>query len=104
MSSQFDRIKNFNVSVEETADDVLFLRKLVTGGSAHSFGIHVAKMAGMPKWILERSKQMLHQLEASRQAAGTGEETLQLSMFQFCLLYTSPSPRDRQKSRMPSSA
>ena len=83
MSSQFDRIKNFNVSVQETADDVLFLRKLVAGGSAHSFGIHVAKMAGMPKWILERSKQMLQQLEASRQATENGEEPLQLSMFQL---------------------
>jgi DNA mismatch repair protein MutS len=83
MSSQFDRIKNYNVSVQETTDDVLFLRKLVPGGSAHSFGIHVAKMAGMPKWILERSKQMLQQLEASRHAAETGEEPLQLSMFQL---------------------
>ncbi len=83
MSSQFERIKNYNVSVQETPDDVLFLRKLVPGGSAHSFGIHVAKMAGMPKWILERSKQMLQQLEASRQAHETGEEPLQLSMFQL---------------------
>ena len=48
MSAQFERIKNYNVSVKETTDDVLFLRKLVPGGSAHSFGIHVAKMAGMP--------------------------------------------------------
>ena len=83
MSSQFDRIKNFNVSVQETADDVLFLRKLVPGGSAHSFGIHVAKMAGMPKWILERAKEMLQQLGASRQAAESGEDPLQLSMFQL---------------------
>ena len=83
MSSQFDRIKNFNVSVQETAEDVLFLRKLVPGGSAHSFGIHVAKMAGMPRWILERAKEMLKQLEASRQAADSGEDRLQLSMFQL---------------------
>ena len=83
MSSQFERIKNYNVSVQETPDDVLFLRKLVPGGSAHSFGIHVAKMAGMPKWILVRSKQMLQQLEVSRQAHETGEEPLQLSMFQL---------------------
>ena len=83
MSSQFERIKNYYVSVQETADDVLFLRKLVPGGSAHSFGIHVAKMAGMPKWILERSKQMLQQLEASRHAAEAGEEPLQLNMFQL---------------------
>ena len=83
MSSQFGRIKNFNVSVQETAEDVLFLRKLVPGGSAHSFGIHVAKMAGMPTWILERAKEMLKQLEASRQAAESGEDRLQLSMFQL---------------------
>ena len=83
MSSQFGRIKNFNVSVQETAEDVLFLRKLVPGGSAHSFGIHVAKMAGMPRWILERAKEMLKQLEASRQAAESGEDRLQLSMFQL---------------------
>jgi len=61
----------------------LFLRKLVPGGSAHSFGIHVAKMAGMPRWILERAKEMLQQLEASRQAAESGEDPLQLSMFQL---------------------
>ena len=83
MSEQFSRIKNFNVSVQETADDVLFLRKLVSGGSAHSFGIHVAKMAGMPQWIVSRSKQMLAQLEASRQATEKGEDPLQLSMFQL---------------------
>ena len=83
MSSQFDRINNFNVSVQETAEDVLFLRKLVPGGSAHSFGIHVAKMAGMPRRILERAKEMLQQLEASRQAAESGEDPLQLSMFQL---------------------
>jgi DNA mismatch repair protein MutS len=83
MTEQFKRIKNFNVSVQEIADDVLFLRKLVSGGSAHSFGIHVAKMAGMPQWIVSRSKQMLAQLEASRQATEKGEDPLQLSMFQL---------------------
>ena len=83
MSEQFMRIKNYNVSVQEAADDVLFLRKLVPGGSAHSFGIHVAKMAGMPKWILKRSKQMLQQLEATRHAAESGEQPMQLSMFQL---------------------
>ena len=83
MSEQCERIKNYNVSVQEVADDVLFLRKLVPGGSAHSFGIHVAKMAGMPKWILNRSKQMLQQLEATRHATDSGEKPLQLSMFQL---------------------
>lgn len=83
MSEQFERIKNYNVSVQEVADDVLFLRKLVPGGSAHSFGIHVAKMAGMPQWILQRSKQMLQQLEMTRHANETGEQPMQLSMFQL---------------------
>ena len=83
MSEQFERIKNYNVSVKEVADDVLFLRKLVPGGSAHSFGIHVAKMAGMPQWILQRSKQMLQQLEMTRHANETGEQPMQLSMFQL---------------------
>jgi DNA mismatch repair protein MutS len=83
MSEQFNRIKNYNVSVQEISDDVLFLRKLEPGGSAHSFGIHVAKMAGMPKWILQRSKQMLQQLEATRHATETGEQPMQLSMFQL---------------------
>ncbi len=83
MSEQFERIKNYNVSVQEASDDVLFLRKLVPGGSAHSFGIHVAKMAGMPKWILSRSKQMLQQLEAMRHATENGEAPVQLSMFQL---------------------
>ncbi len=83
MSEQFERIKNYNVSVQEVADDVLFLRKLVPGGSAHSFGIHVAKMAGMPQWILQRAKQMLQQLEMTRHASETGEQPMQLSMFQL---------------------
>ena len=63
MSARFPRIHNFNVSVHETAQKVLFLRKLQPGGSNHSFGIHVAKMAGMPQRVIERSKEILEQLE-----------------------------------------
>ena len=63
MSIRFQRIHNFNVSVHETAQKVLFLRKLQPGGSNHSFGIHVAKMAGMPQRVIERSKEILEQLE-----------------------------------------
>ena len=63
MSVRFQRIHNFNVSVHETAQKVLFLRKLQPGGSNHSFGIHVAKMAGMPQRVIERSKEILEQLE-----------------------------------------
>jgi DNA mismatch repair protein MutS len=65
MSETFLRIKNFNVAVKELKNNVLFLRTLVRGGSQHSFGIHVAKMAGMPKTVLERSKKILKQLEKS---------------------------------------
>ncbi|MEP1490437.1 MAG: DNA mismatch repair protein MutS [Algibacter sp.] len=65
MTETFDRIKNFNVSVKELKDNVLFLRKLVEGGSEHSFGIHVAKMAGMPQQVLHRANQILKKLEKS---------------------------------------
>ncbi|MDP5043730.1 MAG: DNA mismatch repair protein MutS, partial [Leeuwenhoekiella sp.] len=65
MCDTFLRIKNFNVSVKELKDTVLFLRKLIPGGSAHSFGIHVAKMAGMPQQVLHRANKMLEKLENS---------------------------------------
>jgi len=65
MTETFDRIKNFNVSVKELKDHVLFLRKLVEGGSAHSFGIHVAKMAGMPQQVIHRANKILQKLEKS---------------------------------------
>lgn len=65
MTETFERIKNFNVSVKELKDNVLFLRKLVEGGSAHSFGIHVAKMAGMPQQVLHRANTILKKLEQS---------------------------------------
>ena len=93
MEAQFKRIKNYNVSVKEVDNKVIFLRKLERGGSAHSFGIHVAKMAGMPKSIVKRADEILHQLEAenrqegisakgqpSKQAASDG---IQLSFFQL---------------------
>lgn len=67
MSSRFERIKNFNVSVKEVGKKILFLRKLVEGGSEHSFGIHVAKLAGMPTQVLDRATEMLAQLEASHE-------------------------------------
>ena len=65
MSESFDRIKNFNVSVRELKENVIFLRKLVPGGSKHSFGIHVAKLAGMPGSVLHRANKMLKHLEKS---------------------------------------
>ena len=58
MCNNFERIKNFNVSVQEVGSKIIFLRKLMPGGSAHSFGIHVAKLAGMPKTVLQRAKKL----------------------------------------------
>ena len=87
MSETFDRIKNFNVSVKELKDNVLFLRKLVEGGSAHSFGIHVAKMAGMPQQVLRRANKILKKLEQSHSSeeltdkVKTLDNDMQLSFF-----------------------
>ncbi|WP_172822416.1 DNA mismatch repair protein MutS [Gramella echinicola] len=88
MCETFDRIKNFNVSVKELKDNVLFLRKLVPGGSEHSFGIHVAKMAGMPQMVLHRANKILAKLEASHSMEESGtvlkqsaEDEMQLSFF-----------------------
>ena len=63
MTLSYDRIKNFNVSIKEEKNDVLFLRKLIPGGSEHSFGIHVAKMAGMPRKVLNKANSILKKLE-----------------------------------------
>ena len=80
----FKGIKNFNVSVKETKDDVTFLRKLVRGGSNHSFGIHVAKMAGMPKLVLDSAKNKLKLMERNKpkeSKAGSKDGDFQLSFF-----------------------
>ncbi len=67
LAEKYNRIKNFHVAIKETTNKVIFLRKLVEGGTEHSFGIHVAKMAGMPKAIVDRANEMLHELESQRQ-------------------------------------
>ena len=74
MEASFKRIKNYNVSVKEVNNKVIFLRKLVPGGSEHSFGIHVAKMAGMPKSIVKRSNEILKQLEMENRQEGIATE------------------------------
>ncbi len=79
MAETFKRIKNYNVSVKELKDNVLFLRKLVEGGSAHSFGIHVAKMAGMPQQVINRANKMLKQLEKSHSSEQLTDTVKQLS-------------------------
>ena len=93
MEKHFARIKNFNVSVRELRGKVIFVRKLEPGGSEHSFGIHVARLAGMPQDIVRRAETILHQLESSadREGLGTGakignlpdENHMQLSFFQL---------------------
>jgi DNA mismatch repair protein MutS len=90
MTETFDRIKNYNVSVKELKDDVLFLRKLVPGGSHHSFGIHVAKMAGMPQAVLNRANKILKRLEKSHSSEeltdkmkSMAKDEMQLSFFKL---------------------
>ena len=90
MSKSMERIKNFNVSIKETKDTILFLRKLIPGGSEHSFGIHVAKMAGMPKVVVKRANDVLKVLEQSKTDEGISNKTekitqdnMQLSFFQL---------------------
>ena len=92
MTNLFPRIKNFNVSVSEAKGKIVFRRKLQEGGSNHSFGIHVAQLAGMPKTVVNRANEMLHQLETKRGEAPAGkgkanvvqgEEKMQLSFFQL---------------------
>ena len=93
MEKSFKRIKNYNVSVKELDNKVIFLRKLERGGSEHSFGIHVAKMAGMPKSIVNRSNDILHKLESDHRKKGISgkplsdvrenREGMQLNFFQL---------------------
>ncbi len=91
MEQSYDRIKNYNVSVKEIDKRIVFLRKLMKGGSEHSFGIHVAKMAGMPKSVIQRSNEILTQLEnnsnreyiAKNLDEAPMREGIQLSMFQL---------------------
>ena len=94
MEKNFSRIKNYNVSVKEVDNKVIFLRKLMRGGSEHSFGIHVAEIAGMPKSIVKRANTILKQLEAessgvgakakpSAEALNQSRDGMQLSFFQL---------------------
>jgi DNA mismatch repair protein MutS len=99
MEESFQRIRNYNVSVREANGKVIFMRKLVRGGSEHSFGIHVAKLAGMPSSIIQRANQILKDLEQgarnqeqgdkSKETIGSGKASvsapsgMQLSFFQL---------------------
>jgi DNA mismatch repair protein MutS len=89
VSASHPRVANFHVSVKEMQDKIIFLRKLIPGGSEHSFGIHVAQLAGVPTGVVSRATQILAELEAQRSGSESGhakvhiEPQLQLSMFQF---------------------
>ncbi len=90
MQETFERIKNYNVSVKELKDTVIFLRKLVPGGSKHSFGIHVAKLAGMPNPVISKANKILKRLEESHASEDikdklkkTADQDMQLSFFQL---------------------
>ena len=92
MEGAFPRVKNYNVSIKEVGNKVVFLRKLVRGGSNHSFGIHVAGMAGMPKSVIKRAEQILKKLEGGKEKEslakpleeiGENREGMQLSFFQL---------------------
>ena len=90
MTKSFERIRNFNVSVKEIGNQILFLRKLVEGGSEHSFGIHVAKMAGMPQSVVDRAKVIMKRLEKAHasqenksKCQEVKEDEMQLSFFQL---------------------
>ena len=76
LADKFERIRNYNVAVQETGNKVLFLRKLVEGGSGHSFGIHVAKMAGLPNAIINRANEILGELESNRSISSDISKTL----------------------------
>ena len=86
MTEVLPRIRNYNVAVKELKDNVLFLRKLVEGGSAHSFGIHVAKMAGMPQTVIQKAQKMLKKLEKNHSSevlhgVKAAQDEMQLSFF-----------------------
>ncbi|WOC51761.1 hypothetical protein BPO_1114 [Bergeyella porcorum] len=90
MTLSFERIKNFHVSIQENKGNIVFLRKLMQGGSEHSFGIHVAKLAGMPAKVVNRASEILKTLEANRTQGEVKEkmkkvtdEQVQLSFFQL---------------------
>jgi DNA mismatch repair protein MutS len=76
LADKFSRIKNYNVAVKESGNKVIFLRKLVEGGSQHSFGIHVAKLAGMPNELIKRANEILIELESQRNLASDVTSTL----------------------------
>jgi DNA mismatch repair protein MutS len=92
LEKSFDRVKNYHISIKELDKKIIFLRKFMPGGSEHSFGIHVARMAGMPRSIVQRAEEILKEMEASQKTEtpsrpsadiGKKREGYQLSFFQL---------------------
>lgn len=99
MEEQFDRIKNFTVSIKEQGQKIIFLRKLIPGGSEHSFGIHVAKLAGMPKQVINRAELMLQQLEIThRSSSATSIDQKELVGVEKAILPSKKSSREQVKA------
>ncbi|MBL0330571.1 MAG: DNA mismatch repair protein MutS [Bacteroidetes bacterium] len=96
MTNTFPRIKNYNVSVKEIGNKILFMRKLVAGGSEHSFGIHVAKMAGMPKKVLDRANEVLAGLESQRESGNKKQEPRTKKQEGFQSTIQSPPPTNEK--------
>jgi DNA mismatch repair protein MutS len=94
LTNRWSRVKNFNVAVKETGNKVVFLRKLVEGGSEHSFGIHVAKMAGMPQDVVKRAQQILKELEQKSIATDVKEKLKQSPKVDYQLnIFSMDDPR-----------
>jgi DNA mismatch repair protein MutS len=91
MQEIFSRIRNFNVNVREVNGSIVFLRKLVPGGSNHSFGIHVAKLAGMPRTLVKRAEEVLKELESSRRSSTSASSKTAPSMDPVNLPTTTPN-------------
>ena len=100
LSEDFSRIRNFNVSVKEVADKVIFMRKLKEGGSEHSFGIHVAQMAGMPNKVVIRANEIMHHLEKDKIKQGNRQKLQEVPKNNFQLSLFEADPRFKEVEKL----
>lgn len=100
LTEDFPRIKNFNVSVKEVGDKVIFMRKLKEGGSEHSFGIHVAQMAGMPNKVVIRANEIMHFLEKDKHKNDTGKKLTEVPKNNFQMSMFEADPKFKEVQEM----
>jgi DNA mismatch repair protein MutS len=100
LTEDFPRIKNFNVSVKEVGDKVIFMRKLKEGGSEHSFGIHVAQMAGMPNKVVIRANEIMHFLEKDKHKNDTGKKLEEVPKNNFQMNMFEADPKFKEVKEM----